>query len=69
MEELHYSMVIEWSDEDNTYIVTVPEIPGCMTHGDTYEEAVQQGKDSIETWVEASKRLGRPIPEPKKHAA
>lgn len=29
MEELHYSMIIEWSDEYNTYIVTIPELPGC----------------------------------------
>ncbi len=29
----HYSMVIEWSDEDEAYIVTVPELPGCITHG------------------------------------
>ena len=37
----HYSMIIQWSDEDNAYIVTVPELPGCQTHGETYEEAVQ----------------------------
>jgi predicted RNase H-like HicB family nuclease len=38
----HYSMIIQWSDRDNTYIVTVPELPGCKTHGDTYEEAARQ---------------------------
>ncbi len=38
----HYTMVIQWSEEDNAYIVTVPELPGCITHGDTYEEAVKQ---------------------------
>jgi Uncharacterized conserved protein len=67
--KLQYSMLIQWSDEDNTYIVTIPELPGCTTHGDTYEEAVQQGKDSIETYLEVSKRIGRPIPEPKKYDA
>jgi predicted RNase H-like HicB family nuclease len=69
MDALRYSMLIQWSDEDNAYIVTVPELPGCKTHGDTYEEAVQQGKDAIETWVEASKRLGQFIPQPKQYAA
>ncbi len=46
----HYSMVIQWSELDNVYIVTVPELPGCKTHGETLEEAVQQGKDAIESW-------------------
>jgi predicted RNase H-like HicB family nuclease len=69
MEQLHYSMIIDWSDEDNTYIVTIPDLPGCKTHGDTYEEALQQGKDSIETWLEVSKRLGRSIPQPRQYAA
>src|SRR5437016_5292953 len=41
MNAKHYSMNIQWSKEGQTYIVTVPELPGCKTHGDTYEEAVQ----------------------------
>ncbi len=40
MDMLHYSMLIQWSDEDEAYIVTVPELPGCKTHGSTHEEAV-----------------------------
>jgi predicted RNase H-like HicB family nuclease len=60
-----YSMVIQWSDPDNTYIVTVPELPGCKTHGDTSEEAVRQGRDAIESWIEANRYWGRPIPEPR----
>jgi predicted RNase H-like HicB family nuclease len=60
-----YSMVIQWSEPDNAYIVTVPELPGCKTHGSTYEEAVRQGRDAIESWIEANKYWGRPIPEPR----
>lgn len=60
-----YSMVIEWSDEDDAYIVTVPELPGCMTHGATHVEAVQQGEDAIESWLDAAIAWGRPIPEPR----
>jgi len=58
----HYSMVIQWSELDNVYIVTVPELPGCKTHGETLEEAVQQGKDAIESWIDAMEAWGRPIP-------
>jgi len=59
-----YSMEINWSDEDNAYIVTVPELPGCRTHGSTYEEALQNGKDAIESWIDASRFWGDPIPLP-----
>ncbi len=69
MEDIHYSMVIEWDDRDNIFVVTIPELQGCKTHGKTYEEALKNGKDAIELWVETSKELGQPIPEPKKYAA
>lgn len=68
-EHMHYSMVIEWSDEDGIYVVTVPELRGCQTHGRTYEEAVRQGQDAIESWVEAQQAAGRPVPAPRVFAA
>ncbi len=61
----HYSMVIEWSDADQAYIVTVPELPGCRTHGLTYEEAITQGRDAIVSWITARQTSGRPIPPPR----
>ena len=61
----HYSMVIQWSVLDNTYIVTVPELPGCKTHGDTYEEAVKHGQEAIESWIDANREWGHPIPAPR----
>jgi predicted RNase H-like HicB family nuclease len=69
MDIKHYSMIIEWSDEDQVYIVTVPELPGCKTHGSTYEEAVQQGQDAIESWIMAAIADNDPVPPPKKYAA
>jgi predicted RNase H-like HicB family nuclease len=62
----HYSMYIQWSEEDKAYIVTVPELPGCQTHGETYEEAVQQGKDAIASWIMVAEELVRPVPPPSK---
>ena len=61
---LRYSMLIRWSDEDQLYIVDVPELPGCTTHGRTYEEAVIQAQDAIETWIDGMSAWGRPIPKP-----
>jgi len=51
-------MIIQWSEEDNVYIVTVPELPGCKTHGKTYEEAIRQGQDAIESWIDAKASHG-----------
>ncbi len=61
-------MNIQWSDEDDAYIVTVPELPGCRTHSDTYEEAVKQGIDAIEGWIEVAKDMGWSLPMPKTFA-
>ncbi len=60
-----YSMIIEWSDEDAVHIVTVPELPGCVTHGTTHEDAVRQGEDAIASWIEAARAWGRPVPAPR----
>lgn len=67
MNTLHYSMIIQWSDKDNTYIVDVPELPGCTTHGDTYEEAVKNGQEVIELCIESEQALGRPLPQPRRY--
>ena len=61
----HYSMAIQWSVEDNVYIATVPELPGCITHGATYEEAVKHGQEALESWIDANRAWGRPIPAPR----
>jgi predicted RNase H-like HicB family nuclease len=60
----HYSMIIQWDPRDKIYVVSVPELPGCMTHGKTYEEAVKQGQDAIESWIMAAQASHEPIPPP-----
>lgn len=61
-DQLHYSMIIEWEPEGQVFVVTVPELRGCMTHGATYEEAVAQGRDAIESWLDAREARGASIP-------
>ena len=60
-----YELIIFWSKEDERYIVEVPELPGCMADGETYEEAVKNAETVISEWVETAKSLGREIPHPK----
>ncbi|PSB22582.1 hypothetical protein C7B61_10250 [filamentous cyanobacterium CCP1] len=63
--KIRYEMVIYWSEEDQAFIVEVPELPGCAADGETYQEAVQNAEIIIQEWIETAKELGRPIPEPK----
>jgi predicted RNase H-like HicB family nuclease len=63
----HYSMVIQWSDEDNCYLVHLPDFPFQQfhTHGDTYAEAAKHGQEVIETYIEIYQEEGKPLPQPK----
>jgi len=69
MNQFHYSMVIQWDSRDNIFVVRVPELLGCVTHGDTYEEAVKQGEDAIESWVMAALADNEPLPPPRDYVA
>ena len=60
-----YQIIIYWNDEDNTFIVEVPELPGCAADGQTYQEALAQAEIVIDEWIETAKELGRDIPEPR----
>ena len=60
-----YELIIYWSDEDQCYVVEVPELPGCMADGTTYEEAVKNAQQIISEWIEIAESIGREIPEPK----
>ena len=65
-EKLHYSMVVQWSDEDQAYLVTLPEWEGRVfnpvTHGDTYEEAIKNGYVALEALVASANKHGEPLP-------
>lgn len=62
---LRYSMVVEWSEADHSYVVTVPELPGCQALGTSREDAVRQAQQAIGDWVEAARSRGERVPEPK----
>ena len=60
-----YEVIIYWSDEDDVYVSEIPELPGCMADGSTYQEALAHAEVVIDEWIETAKELGRSIPEPK----
>ncbi|BAU10746.1 hypothetical protein LEP3755_12380 [Leptolyngbya sp. NIES-3755] len=62
----HYSIVIQWSDEDQKYVVSLPEFgPYAHTHGETYEEAVQHAQEVLELLIEDYQARGIDLPEPR----
>ncbi|MCI8747926.1 MAG: type II toxin-antitoxin system HicB family antitoxin [Lachnospiraceae bacterium] len=60
-----YERIIYWSDDDNAFIVEVPELPGCMADGATVGEAVANAETIIKEWIETTKERGLEVPEPK----
>ena len=60
-----YEIIIYWSNEDGAYIAEVPELPGCMADGKTYNEVLENVTQIIKEWTETARELGREIPKPK----
>jgi predicted RNase H-like HicB family nuclease len=55
--------VLLFRDEDGGWVVECPSLPGCISQGDTREEAIANIKEAIELYVEVLQEEGRPIPE------
>ncbi len=62
---IRYEVIIFWSDDDQAFIAEVPELPGCMADGATYQQVLENLLVIVQEWIETAKELGRPIPQPK----
>jgi predicted RNase H-like HicB family nuclease len=64
-----YSMIVQWSDEDQLFLVTLPEFSDLVvmpcTHGKTRQEAIHNGEEVIEMYLEAWRTEAEVIPEPR----
>jgi predicted RNase H-like HicB family nuclease len=60
-----YEIIIYWSNEDQVFIAEVPELPGCMAHGETQEAALQDVKEAMQLWIDTALEFGDPVPEAK----
>jgi antitoxin HicB len=62
----HYTIIIQWSQEDKCFVVSLPEWGEfCHTHGDTYQEALDNAQEVLEMLIESCLQDGEPLPEPK----
>lgn len=60
-----FEIIIYWSADDGAFVAEVPELPGCMADGQTYQEALAHAETIIQEWIETAIELGRAVPEPK----
>lgn len=60
-----YEVIIFYSNEDTAFVAEVPELPGCMAHGASNEEALKNANEAIALWLKTAREFGDPIPEPK----
>ncbi|MDQ1590475.1 MAG: hypothetical protein QOG71_1102 [Pyrinomonadaceae bacterium] len=60
-----YEIIIYWSNEDELFVAEVPELPGCIAHGDTQATALANANDAIQLWIDTAEEFGDPIPEAK----
>ena len=67
MKEYQYTIILHPDFEEGGYTVTVPALPGCVTQGETIEEAIAMAKDAIRLHVETLLADGEAIPEEREH--
>ena len=60
-----YEIILYWSNEDQVFIAEVPELSGCIAHGDSPDLALTNATQAIQLWIDTAKEFGDPIPEPK----
>ena len=58
-----HEIILYWSNEDRAFVAEVPELPGCMAHGGTQEDALRRVNQAIQLWIDTAREFGDPIPE------
>ena len=67
MNERQYAIILHPDEEEGGYTVTVPALPGCVTQGESLEEAIAMARDAIRLHIEALAADGLPVPEEREH--
>jgi len=62
-----YEVIIFWSDIDDSFVAEIPELPGCVAHGDTQSRALVSVRKAMRLWIDTAREFGDAVPEPKGH--
>lgn len=65
MSEYKYEVILYWDKKDMIFVADVPELPGCMAHGSTKAEAIQNAEEAISLWIQTAREDGISVPEPR----
>lgn len=60
-----YEIILFWSEDDQAFVAEVPQLPGCMAHGDSQESALANVNKAITLWIATAEELVRAVPTPK----
>lgn len=60
-----YEVILYWSEADQAFIAEVPELAGCIAHGNSQESALKNANEASELWIATAREFGDPVPEPK----
>ena len=60
-----YEIILYWSSADGVFVAEVPELPGCIAHGESQEAAIRNVKEAMALWIDTAMEFGDPVPEPK----
>ena len=60
-----YEIIIYWSEADKIFVAEMPELNGCIAHGDTQDEALREINFVAEQWLQVANEKGWQIPKPK----
>ena len=62
-----YQILVAWSSEDELFVAQVPDLPGCIAHGSSENEALENARDAIKLYLEDLSSTGETIPEPREY--
>ncbi len=62
---MKYEIILYWSEEDQVFVAEVPELPGCMAHGDSHESAIRRVNEAVQLRIDTAREFGDPVSEPK----
>ena len=60
-----YEIILYWSQADGVFVAEVPELPGCMAHGDTQQAALAHVNQAMALWIHTAEEFGDSVPEPR----
>ena len=63
----HYQVLVGWSPDDELFVAQVPDLPGCVAHGGSENEALANARDAVRLYLDVLSESGDSIPEPREY--